>query len=131
MRSAKIRLHEAAAPPCEPTDAPPTHPDKLREAELRKHGAEFRADLVERWAHGRLSNIDLCTIAYNHTRSGGYGTEDLGVNPLAKGGNHSRKCRKALGLEEARMGVNFLLGISEWPLALACYHKSQPPPLQY
>ena len=67
--------------------------------DLEQAGCEYREDLLYHWTAGALTNKAICTTAWKHTRSGGTGTSDLGVNPSSKGGNHARATRRALGLD--------------------------------
>jgi hypothetical protein len=83
--------------------------------DLERAGYEYREDMLDRWTRGGLTNIDICTTAWKHTRSGGTGTSDLGVNPYSKGGNHARAARRALGLHVVRQNsYNIMLPIWDW-----------------
>ena len=83
--------------------------------DLEQAGYVYREDMLDRWTRGALSNIDLCTTAWKHTRSGGRGTPDLGVNPASKGQNHARAARRALGLNVVRQTIYFImLPIWDW-----------------
>ena len=83
--------------------------------DLEQAGYVYREDMLDRWTRGALSNIDLCTTAWKHTRSGGRGTPDLGINPASKGQNHARAARRALGLKVVRQTIYFImLPIWDW-----------------
>ena len=67
-------------------------------SDARTACVEYREDMLDRWSDGKLSNIDLCTVAWKHTKSHGRGVADIAANPAAKGRNHARAARRALGV---------------------------------
>jgi hypothetical protein len=90
------------------------------ETELAKTAAEeFRFDLIDRFAAGRLGAIDLATIAWCATAAGAGGANDLAVNPDTQGANQARKVRSALGLDDVVAHVLYECRIPVWDVATA------------
>ena len=65
-------------------------------------GISYRNRLVYMWSLGKRSSHDICNDAWLHTRSGGGGCEELGLDINLRGSNQSNFLRTALGLDMVR-----------------------------
>ena len=87
-----------------------TAEESLEDRELA--GEEYRKDLILRFANAKLQHIDLCTTAYLHTKSGGLGAADLGLDPASES-NAARHVRSALGLDASKPYRKFIY-VPQW-----------------
>ena len=102
----------AAGPAAAETEQSPS--SIARSAEL-----DFRFDLIDRYAAGKLDNMDLATIAWKATQAGARGVQDLAVNPVVKGDNHARAVRSALGLNSVKDEVLYTCRVPVWDVTTA------------
>ena len=87
-------------------------------------GQAYRKDLIGRFARAKFQHIDLCTTAYLHTKSGGLGAEDLGVDPASES-NAARHVKSALGLDASKPYRKFIY-VPQW----SCRSRREILPLE-
>ena len=85
-----------------PLDAPHA-PNPEANPDKEVMGRRFRTWLLEKYKYKGMTADDVCTAAYLSSGAGAVGVADLGVDPLAKGGNAARKITRALGWNPDRL----------------------------
>ncbi len=79
---------------------------------------DFRADLIDRFADGKLEYVDIATISWKGTKAGAGGVSDLAVDPTQKGRNHAAKVRNALGLNAVPEKILFEFNAPVWDVLM-------------
>ena len=110
MRNARLRV--ASASSSDLPDAKQRRGDVSDETKAAI-GKRLREYLLRKWCFGEFTPLDVCTLSFFHTQTGGTKVEDLSLDPLLRGRNQGRVMREALKLDEVVFKV-YMVKIAVW-----------------